>query len=157
MPYIVRVPKDPRLEKSFDRHLKKVAENGEYAIYQGTVEAIIPLNVGWPEATALYGKIKVDGGYKRLPLTWYRDGQDVPAEEPVLVLAPKRDKMLTVRLSEEEYRLLKEDAYSAGRSVSGWARELVMNLVWEYLEREKFREAMRKVMEKEGSGAQGNL
>lgn len=157
MPYLVKVPKDPRLDNAFSHALKKVYEDEDVLVFQGVDVATIPLKMSWPEALSVFKRVKVDGGYKRLPLTWYRDGQDVPAEEPVLVLAPKRGKMLTVRLSEEEYRLLKEDAYSAGRSVSGWARELVMNLVWEYLEREKFREAMRKVMEKEGSGAQGNL
>jgi len=52
--------------------------------------------------------------------------------------------------SDDEYELLKEDAYSEGWAVSSWARKLVMNLVWEYLEREKFKEAMRKAEEKEG-------
>ncbi len=150
MPYLVKIPKDPRFEKAFSFHLKKIGETDEFILYQGIVEAIIPLNVDWPEAVDLYQRIKVEGGYKRLPLSWYENGQNVPARQPVLFVAPKRNNIIRIRLSEEEYELLKRDAREVGESVSSWARKLVMNIVWEYLEREKFKEAMRKVKEKEG-------
>jgi len=137
MPYLVKVPKDPRLEKAFSFHLKKIGETDEFLLYQGIVEAIIPLNIDWPEAVDLYRRIKVEGGYKRLPLTWYENGRDVPARKPVIAIAPRRDRILGVRLSEEEYELLKRDAREVGESVSSWARKLVMNIVWEYLERRR--------------------
>jgi len=150
VPYLVRMPKDPRLEKAFEYHLKKIGENDEFLIYQGTVEAIIPLRMSWPEALEIFKKIKVEGGYKRLPRIWLEDGREVPADKPTLMISPKRNRILTIRLSDEEYELLKEDAYSEGWGVSSWARQLVMNLVWEYLQREKFKEAMWKVKEREG-------
>jgi len=149
MPYLVRVPRDPRLERAFENHLKKIGEGDEFLIYQGTVEAIIPLEMSWPEALEIYKKIKVEGGYKRLPRTWLEDGREVPADRPILMISPKRNRILTIRLSDEEYELLKEDAYNEGWDVSSWARQLVMNLVWEYLEREKYKEAMRKAKKKE--------
>ena len=150
MPYLVRIPKDSRFEKSFDNRLKKIGESGEALLYQGIVEAIIPLNVSWPEALEFFKEIEVEGAYKRLPRTWLEDGREVPAAKPTLLISPKRNRILTIRLSDDEYELLKEDAYSEGWAVSSWARKLVMNLVWEYLEREKFKEAMRKAEEKEG-------
>ena len=149
MPYLVSVPKDPRLEKAFEHRLKKIGENDEFSIYQGTSEAIIPLRVSWPEALEIFKKIKVEDGYKRLPRTCLEDDREVPVDEPTLMISPKRNRILTIRLSDEEYELLKEGAYSEGWPVSSWARELVMNLVWEYLEREKFKEAKRRIEEEE--------
>ncbi len=150
MPYLVKVPK--RFEDRFSFHLKKVGEDDQYAFFQGIDQAIVPLRMSWPEALGLVRKVKVEGGYKRLPRVAEIDGKDVPNPEPVLVILPKRSRILTVRLSDEEYELLREDAYSVGRSVSGWARELVMRLVYEYLQREKFKEAMRKVRENRQGG-----
>ncbi|MEM0235879.1 plasmid mobilization protein [Thermofilum sp.] len=146
MPYLLKVPK--HLEEKFSFYLKKIGENDQYAFFQGIDEVIIPLNVSWSEALELVKEIKVEGGYKRLPRTVVNEsGEEVPAEEPTLVVLPKRSRILTVRLSEDEYNLLKEDAQSVGRSVSGWARELVMKLVWEYLAQMKFKEAMRRIEE----------
>lgn len=147
MPYIVKAPKDPRLEEAFQYRLKKIGEGDDFLLYQGIFEAIIPLGMSWSDAAKVVKKVKVEGGYKRLPRVAEKDGKVIPNPEPILVILPKRNRILTVRLSGDEYNLLKEDAYSVGRSVSGWARELVMNLVWEYLQREKFKEAMRKVKE----------
>ncbi|MHA1632551.1 MAG: hypothetical protein ACTSXC_07090 [Candidatus Freyarchaeota archaeon] len=149
MPYLVKAPKDPRLEKALQFRLKKIGEGDNYILYQGVDTVVIPLEVSWPEALELFKKIKVEGGYKRLPKTAYINGRDEPLQEPTLVICPKRDRILTVRLSDDEYELLKEDAYSESRAVSSWARQLVMNLVWEYLEREKYKKAMRKVKKEE--------
>ena len=149
MPYLVQIPKDRSLEEIFNRYLKKVGENDNFLFYQGVVEAVIPLNISWPEALEVFREIKVEGGYKRLPRTWLEDGREVPACKPTLLISPKRNRILTIRLSDEEYELLKEDAYSEGWDVSSWARQLVMNLVWEYLEREKFKEARRRIEEEE--------
>lgn len=145
MPYFVKVPRE--LEEKFSRHLKKIGENGQYAFFQGVDVAIIPLEVSWPEAFKLVREVKVEGGFKRLPKTVIVDGVEEPASEPTLIICPKRGRILTVRLSDEEYELLREDARSVGRSVSGWARELVMSLVYEYLAREKFKAALREIEE----------
>ncbi|MEM1767561.1 MAG: hypothetical protein QXD86_06445 [Candidatus Bathyarchaeia archaeon] len=145
MPYLVKVPR--QFEDRFSFWLKKIGEDEHYAFFQGIGEVVIPLRVSWPEAFKLVREIKVEGGYKRLPRVAEKDGKDIPNPEPMLVILPKRSRILTIRLSDDEYNLLKEDAKSVGRCVSDWARELVMNLVWEYLQREKLKEAMRKAGE----------
>ena len=147
MPYIVKIPKDPRLEEALQYRLQKIGEGDDFSLYEGVDVVVIPLNIGWSEAFKLFRKIKVDGGFKRLPRMEYVDGKDVPAERPAIVICPKRDRILTVRLSDDEYELLKEDAYSENYTVSAWARELVMRPVWEYLQQEKFKEAMKKAAE----------
>lgn len=145
MPYLVKVPK--QFEDRFSFYLKKIGENSQYALFQGVTQVIVPLGVSWPEALKLAKEVKVEGAFKKLPRTAEKDGREVPVTEPLLVIEPKRSIILTVRLSDDEYELLREDAYSVGHSVSGWARELVMKLVYEYIAREKFKDAMRKAKE----------
>jgi hypothetical protein len=109
--------------------------------------AIIPLNLGWSEALELFRKIEVEGGYKRLPRTVYVDGRGEVPEKPTIVICPRRNRTLMIRLSDDEYELLKEDAHSENYPVAVWARELVMKLVWDYLKQEEFKEAMKKAAE----------
>jgi hypothetical protein len=135
MPYFVKVPKDNRVDLVFSRAFKKMGEDGRQVIYEGRIDVEFPqamFGLSSSEFRRLCRNIRVEGGFKKRT----KDG---------IRFAPLRKRILTVRLSEEEYRLLVEDAREVGLEPSRWARNLVMSLVEQYLALELKRKAMQEI------------
>jgi hypothetical protein len=137
MPYLVKAPKDERVNSVFSHAFKKVGEGEKYFVYEGRIDVEFPqamFGLSGDEFRKLCRSIRVEGGFKK-------------RTEDGVRIAPLRKKVLTVRLSEDEYRLLVEDAREVGLEPSRWARNLVMSLVEQYLALELKKKAMQEIRE----------
>ena len=131
---LVIVPKCREVQRFLDCCCKKVGENNSYVIYESKYGLELDrtsLAMSASEFLSFCKKVKVEAGFKRI-------------FDDRLIIDVARKKVLTVMLSKDEYALLAKNAKQFGVKPSARARQIVMNLVWEYLEREKFKEAMGK-------------
>jgi len=135
MTYYVKAPKDESVDAVFSRAFKKIGEGERQVIYEGRIDVEFPqamFGFSDGEFRRLCRNVRVEGGVKRRT----REG---------VRFAPLRRKILTVRLSEDEYRLLMEDAREVGLEPSRWARNLVMSLVEQYLAMELKKKAVQEI------------
>jgi len=115
----IKVVKDKRLESVFQLHLKKISEENGYVIYECSGDLWISpgsLMMSREEFLKFYRRIKVEDGVKRLI-----NGQ--------IHISPIRRRVLTVRLSDGEYALLKR---ALEKPISEHARNIVINEIREY-------------------------
>lgn len=128
---LIKVVKDKRFETAFQFHLKKISEGKDYAIYKCSGDLWISpgaLSLNREEFLKFYRRIRVEDGTKRLI-----NGQ--------ICIRPVRRRVLTVRLSENEYALLKR---VLEEPISEHARSIVINEIREYF---AYKEMLRQQKE----------
>jgi len=121
MPYKIKMSKDKRLEQAFQHHFKKIGEGRDFAIYECDGDIwISPQTLGaTPEHfLEFYKALKVYGGRKELQY-----GQ--------IHIAPSRKIVLSARLSDGEFTLLKNNA--GDEPLSQYTRSIILPFLQDYL------------------------
>jgi len=113
----IKVLKNSRFDKIMRRlSFRVIKEENARITYEGIFGFKVDmeqLGLTQKEFFKFYRELTVDGGRKRRVGT-------------ALIVTPKRDRILSVRLSEDEYRDLRKMAEMEGRSIEGLFRELAV-------------------------------
>jgi len=113
----IRVLKNPRFDKIMrSLSFRVIEEENVKVTYEGIFGFKVDmeqLGLNRKEFFKFYQELTVDGGRKKRVGT-------------ALIVTPKRERTLSVRLSEDEYRDLQKMAEMEGRSVEDLFRELAV-------------------------------
>lgn len=121
MPYRIKMLKDKRIEQALQLYLKKAGESRDFAFYESEGDVWISpetLGVTAEQFLEFYKTLKVYGGRKEL-----KYGQ--------IHIAPTRQIILPVRLSEGEFALLKKNA--GDEPIAQYVRSIVLSFLQDYL------------------------